>query len=472
MCVAQDHHVGPLLTRQQGEIRLVVVVAVDHQKSPAERLDRLHCREPLADERAVGVAVDGHEVLGQVPEAVEHRRRREIPGVNDDVGGTHLLAEVVGEAGVVGAVRVRECEEHTGRSGPETKESGNPWATYDRPSSGRVMASSKSVVIAALIANGAIAILKFGGFLLTGSPSMLSETYHSISDTGNQVFLLIGIRYSSNVADDRHPFGYGKAQFFYSFLVSVLLFGIAGWESAKHGYHEVREALGHGGGHGSAEAVTLAGQTFPSVYVNYAVLVGAIVFESYAMYKATKALKRQIRKNDWSGYREAFRKTADTTTLTAFTEDGIALGGAGIALFGIFLTRRTGNPIYDAAAALFIGLLLMFFAVALAWENKRLLMGESLPNENEDTLRALVADVEGVESVVDFRSVYFGPKNVLVTTDLTFESGIESRAIDQIVDAVEDALKDANDDIKSVYVEVEQSGTNSLGSGQGDGDGH
>jgi divalent metal cation (Fe/Co/Zn/Cd) transporter len=75
------------------------------------------------------------------------------------------------------------------------------------------MASSKSVVIAALFANGAIAILKFVGFLLTGSPSMLSETYHSISDTGNQVFLLIGIRYSTKERNREHPFGYGKAQF-------------------------------------------------------------------------------------------------------------------------------------------------------------------------------------------------------------------------------------------------------------------
>jgi len=92
------------------------------------------------------------------------------------------------------------------------------------------MAGSKSVVIAALIANGAIAILKFFGFLLTGSAAMLSETYHSISDTGNQVFLLIGIRFSERERNRRHPFGYGKAQFFYSFLVSVFLFGIAGWE--------------------------------------------------------------------------------------------------------------------------------------------------------------------------------------------------------------------------------------------------
>ena len=328
------------------------------------------------------------------------------------------------------------------------------------------MASSKSVVIAALIANGAIAVLKFFGYLLTGSPAMLSETYHSISDTGNQVFLLIGIRYSGRAADERHPFGYGKSQFFYSFLVSVLLFGIAGWESAKHGYHEVQQALGgHGGGHGGAETVTYFGQTFPSVYVNYTVLVGAIVFESWALYKARAGMKKQIEENNWSGYREAFKKTADTTTLTAFTEDSIALAGAGIALFGIYLTRATGNEIYDAASALLIGIMLMGFAIALAWENKRLLIGESLPREDETDLRALVAEVEGVTDVVDFRTVYFGPESLLVTADVDFETGMVGREIDDVVDEIERTLKAADDEVKSVFVEIEKDNEQSVNGG-------
>ncbi len=330
------------------------------------------------------------------------------------------------------------------------------------------MASSKSVVIAALIANGAIAILKFIGFLLTGSPSMLSETYHSISDTGNQVFLLVGIRYGSRAPDERHPFGYGKAQFFYSFLVSVLLFGIAGWESAKHGYQEIQAVLGHEAGHGGGAGVRTAellGREFPAVFVNYGVLIGAIAFEAYALAKARAAMKKQIRTNGWSGYREAFRKTADTTTLTALTEDTIAMAGAGIALFGVWLTEVTGNGIYDAAGALLIGIMLMGFALALAWENKRLLMGESLPNDVERELGGLVADVEGVASVVDLRTVYFGPKTVLVTTDVEFVPDLSGRAVDAIVDDIERALKHANDDIRAVYVEVEQDETPSVGSG-------
>ena len=318
------------------------------------------------------------------------------------------------------------------------------------------MAGSRGVVLAALFANGAIAILKFAGFLLTASPSMLSETYHSISDTGNQVFLLVGLRFGGREADRQHPFGYGKAQFFYSFLVSIFLFGIAGWESLKHGYH----VLTHGGREGGG-GVEFLGFTYEPVvgfdlfYVNVAVLLAAIVFESYAFKKAYAEMRRQITENDWGGLREAFRKTSDVTTLTALTEDTIALLGLIVALFGITLARVFDKPLFDAAGALVIGVMLMVFALALAWENKRLIMGESLPKDEEQELRRIVEDWEGVEAVVDFRTVYFGPKNILLTADVAFANGISTGDMDQRITAIEDAIREANASVDKVYVEPE-----------------
>jgi len=319
------------------------------------------------------------------------------------------------------------------------------------------MASSKSVVLAALFANGAIAILKFVGFLLTGSAAMLSETYHSISDTGNQVFLLIGIRYGGRDADRRHPFGYGKAQFFYAFLVSVFLFGIAGWESAKHGYSALTSHGGHAGGGDTVEFLFISFQApgFDPVLVNYAVLLAAIVFESYAFKKAYSAMKIQIEENDWSGFREAFRKTSDVTTLTALTEDTIALAGLVLALAGVFLEQQTGDPVYDAIAALLIGIMLMGFAVALAWENKRLILGESLPKDEEQELRDIVAGWEDVDEIVDFRTVYFGPERIVVSADVAFRTGLSGTELDETITAMEDALMEANGSVRKVYVEPE-----------------
>ena len=312
------------------------------------------------------------------------------------------------------------------------------------------MASSTSVVIAALVANGAIAILKFAGYLLTGSPAMLSEVYHSISDTGNQVFLLVGIKYGGREASRSHPFGYGKAQFFYALLVSVMLFGIAGWESANHGWQAINDP--HPVETGST-ALPFVAATIPRVWVNYAVLVGAIVFEAYALRKAYKAIRIQMERNDWATVREAFRKTSDITTLTALTEDTIAMAGAGIALVGVYLSRVTLNPIYDAVSALVIGLLLMGFAIALAWENKRLILGESLPADAETPLRDAVANWEGVRNVKDFRTVFFGPQKLVVTADVAFDTSMSTAEIDDAITAMESKLKTMESSVKTVYIE-------------------
>jgi cation diffusion facilitator family transporter len=286
---------------------------------------------------------------------------------------------------------------------------------------------------------------------------MLSETYHSISDTGNQVFLLIGIRFGKRDADRQHPFGYGKAQFFYSFVVSILLFGIAGWESAKHGYNKLTGG-GHGGGSDTIEFLGFVYEPsfgFDPVLVNYAVLLSAIVFEAWAFKKAYAEMSRQMEENDWSSLREAFRKTSDVTTLTALTEDTIALGGLVFALVGIFLAQQTGIEAFDSAAALLIGIMLMGFAVALAWENKRLILGESLPKDDENELRQVVADWDGVDDVVDFRTVYFGPERVVVTADVAFDAGIDGAELDDRITAIEDALTDTNGGVRKVYIEPE-----------------
>jgi cation diffusion facilitator family transporter len=317
------------------------------------------------------------------------------------------------------------------------------------------MAGSKGVVIAAMFANGGIAVLKFIGFLLTGSPSMLAETYHSISDTGNQVLLLVGIKYSQQDPSSAHPFGYGKAQFFYAFLVSVLLFGVAGWESLKHGIAELR-AGGHETEAGPAEFLgfTIDIPTpIDPFWISVIILFGAIAFETYAFVKARAELKRQMAEYDWSGYREAFDKTSDLSTLTAFIEDTVALLGLVVALAGIVLSEVTNNPVFDAAGAVVIGVLLMLFALLLAIENKKLIVGESLADDVELELRDTIEGHDGVAAVTDLRTMFIGVGQVLVTADVSFDRELVTGDIDDDVAAIEEKLKGIDGRVKYIYVE-------------------
>src|ERR687890_827262 len=81
-------------------------------------------------------------------------------------------------------------------------------------------------VLGALFANGIITILKFIAAVITGSSGMMAESLHSLADTTNQVFLLLGLRFYKRPASEKHPFGYGKERFFWSFIAAIFIFGV------------------------------------------------------------------------------------------------------------------------------------------------------------------------------------------------------------------------------------------------------
>lgn len=315
-----------------------------------------------------------------------------------------------------------------------------------------------------MAANIALAVLKFVAYLLTGSPSMLAETYHSISDTGNQVLLLVGMYYSKKRASRLHPFGYGKATFFYAFLVSVLLFGIAGWESLQTGLRSLSEIAAVGAeevdvpGAGVGDTVTVLGNEVRAVYIAYAVLVMTILFDGASYLKAQQALSAEIRERGWRGFADAFRRTSDMPVLAVLTENAVAAAGAFVALVAIFVSDVTGNPVFDAFGAVVIGVLLMTFAVALGIENKRLLLGEALSEKHEIPLKRIVRDAEGVAELVDLRTVYFGPENVLVTADVAFDPDLDTAEIDDLITEIEDKIRRKDTLVDKVYIEPESNG--------------
>lgn len=81
---------------------------------------------------------------------------------------------------------------------------------------------STRAVLVALGANFAIACTKGVAAYFTRSSSMLAETVHSLADCGNQLLLLLGMKQAKRPASPNYPLGYGKAIYFWSFLVAVM----------------------------------------------------------------------------------------------------------------------------------------------------------------------------------------------------------------------------------------------------------
>ncbi len=309
-----------------------------------------------------------------------------------------------------------------------------------------MVGSSKRAVYAALFGNLGISIAKLIAALLTGSSAMWSETYHSFSDTFNQVLLLIGIKTSSKVPTERHPFGFGKEQFFWSFIVATLLFGISGILSFEKGFTSIYDPI----------------HQIVNTDVSYVILLISAIFEGNALRIAFNLFRHTIeargeKVNVHKLFTE-FQESKDPTILTVMVEDSAALLGIAIAAIGIYLSDVTNNMIYDAISSIAIGAVLMLFAFFLAKENRALLIGEAMSKKDRVKIIDSVLKIPEVNRVITLRTMHFGPNDVLVAMEVSIVDNINTDQIEQVIDTIEERIKSVLNigTSSKIYVEVER----------------
>jgi len=295
---------------------------------------------------------------------------------------------------------------------------------------------SRKSVIAALLANTGIAIAKFVAAAISGSSSMLAEAFHSLADTGNQGLLLFGLARAKRPADEGHPFGHGKARFFWSLIVAVSLFMVGGGFSIYHGVKGLVE--GH--------------QEVPEVIIALIVIGVAICFEGYAWRTAWKQLDASRRgRGVWA----AVRHSKDPEVLTVLAEDTAAISGLLVAAASVSLAALTGEAAFDSAGSVIIGLILLAVAFLLGRENAALLLGEAVdPQVRQDIDRA-IRSIDEVEDVFELLTMHLGPEEFLVVADVQFREDLDTEDIATTIDRVEAAIREAAPGASRIYVEPE-----------------
>ncbi len=238
--------------------------------------------------------------------------------------------------------------------------------------------SLKSILFA-LGANFLIAVAKTTGAVFTGSSSMLAEAIHSYADCANQGLLLWGLREGRKPADAEHPLGYGKAVYFWSFIVALMLFSMGGMFSIYEGVHKWN-----------------ATEPMQNAWVAVAILVFGIVAESFSLWGCLREVNKE---RGGQGLWRWFRSSRQSELLVVFAEDIAALGGLALALGFIFVAIATGNPVWDAAGSICIGVLLVLVAIFVGVEIKALLIGQGVEERVLDRMRAHLAGQAEIEAV-------------------------------------------------------------------------
>ena len=299
---------------------------------------------------------------------------------------------------------------------------------------------NKKVVIAALAGNLGIAIAKFVAAFLSGSVAMLAEGVHSVADTGNQALLLLGIKLAQRPATRRHPFGRAGELYFWPFIVAVMLFTVGAVASIYEGMHSLLNP-GDGGHHGVVWA--------------YAVLAVSIVLESASFRVAYREFKQTARGRS---FMQVMRDTRDPVVVTVLAEDAAALTGLLLALIGVSATHLTGNPLWDAVATLSIGVLLAGVAVVLSYETHSLLIGESAPSEDEDEVRAIVAESPDVRGMVEILTMHIGPQDVILALKLAFDPTLSVAVVEVKINELERQIRATLPQMTKIFIEPDSEG--------------
>jgi cation diffusion facilitator family transporter len=297
------------------------------------------------------------------------------------------------------------------------------------------MAESNSSIYGALIANGLIAITKFAAAFFSGSYAMLSEGIHILVDNSNELLLLLGIKRSKRPPDKKHPFGYGPELYFWSLIVSVLIFGLGGGMSIYEGITHI----------GNPKPIT-------DPFWSYLVLGSAFIFETISIIISVKGFLKNS--HHQGNFFQKLRASKDPGFFLVIYEDAADIAGLLIAFAGIVLSTWLGNPLIDGITSILIGIVLTIIAIVMIIETRNLLIGESAGAELVQDTEKLIQQDEDVLQVQTPLTMQLSPDEVLLALNLQFKKDLSGTEIVSTIARLEKKIKEKFPQVKQIYIEA------------------
>ena len=299
--------------------------------------------------------------------------------------------------------------------------------------------NSLKAVVVAVVVNGFITVLKFIGYVMTLSPSLLAESIHSLADVANQVLLWVGIRQSAKDATPDHPYGWGSARYLWNLKSAMGIFFLGSGVTIYHGLHAGYEALTKTEAQLAEQAAAAAkkaadGSIDPEL-VGIVILVIAVLLEGYSWWVAYKEVNASRGDVPWGDF---IKKGDDPTGVGVLLEDTAAVGGVFLALGGLGFSKLLGNPIPDIVATILIGILLGWVAIFLAKANGRLLIGAAVDSLQLQRIREVLENDPIVERVEDLKTLVMGSGQMRVKCEVDL---YEKLVAAKIQDALQDDVR-------------------------------
>lgn len=301
--------------------------------------------------------------------------------------------------------------------------------------------ATRRTVLIALFANAAVFVVKLAGGLMAGSSAMLAEAAHSLADTTNQGFLLVSISLADREPTPEQPFGYGQARFLWTFMAAVGMFVAGAIFAIGYGVYALMNP--------SEES---------KVAIAYATLLIAFVAEGTSWIRAARQTRREASEAGKPALRYA-RESRDPNVKMVLFEDTAALVGILIAFVGITIDAVTGSKLFDPAASIAIGLLLVCVAIWLGRDTSHLLIGASATPEEREAIYETIREFDEVEEVVELLTLVLGPNALMVAARVDLADNLSADRVEEVSSEIDDRLRERVPDVTEVFLDATRART-------------
>jgi cation diffusion facilitator family transporter len=288
-------------------------------------------------------------------------------------------------------------------------------------------------IIQSLIVNLLIASSKGVAAFMTGSGAMLAETIHSFSDCANQALLLVGVKQSQRPPNKKHPLGYGRAVYFWSFMVAMLLFSVGGMFSIYEGIHKYNnpEPVDH-------------------IEWGIGILLFSLALEGYATY--SNVVELNVRKGS-AGFWQYLKSTKDSDLIVIFGENSAAVLGLVLAIAALLASYYTGDGHYDGLGSFAIGVVLILVAIFLSIKVKSLLIGESADPVINNLVQKQADKNPEILELINCITIQQGPGEVLMCLKIKCKHDLTALQISKLINKFEEEIRECTPEVKWIYIE-------------------
>jgi cation diffusion facilitator family transporter len=292
--------------------------------------------------------------------------------------------------------------------------------------------SSLKAILYAFLANLGIALAKLAAAIYTNSGSMLAESIHSFADCGNQVLLFIGLKQAQKPPDAKHPLGYGRVTYFWSFIVALLLFSMGGLFSINEGWHKLHES-----------------EPLNKAWVALTVLAVSVALEFGSLMGCLREI-RKLRGDRSLAY--WVRNTRNAELVVVLGEDVAALVGLVLAFVFVALAAVTGNTVFDAIGSIVIGVVLVCVSIFIAVRIKGLIVGRSAEEDLQQALKAQIAAEPGIAELYRAITIQMGPE-VMLAVKVRMTPGLSIEEAVRCLNGLERNIKATFPEVAWCFVE-------------------